>query len=59
MGWSWINIFDKDTLKVRSGKWTIPVYQGPTRPAYASIPSKRPPLAPDVTVSIRIGFSGE
>ena len=59
VGWTWLDIADKQTGRLRTGPWTLPIYGGRTQPAVAAGIGKRPPLAPGLALTVRVGPPGD
>ena len=59
VGWTWIELADRTTGKLRNGSFTLPIYTGVTKPSVAAGKGKRPPFAPGLAVNVKIGQPGD
>ena len=55
IGWTWLEVTDRTTGRLRNGSFTLPIYSGATKPSVAVGKVKRPPFAPGLAFNIKIG----
>ena len=54
-GWTWLNLYDAKTRLPRQGNYTLPVYVGAVDFDVMAGAAKKPPYAPGVCFTVRVG----